>query len=80
MCGAGAVHRAEPDLAGLPDTGLVAWVRADMGLSLDGLDRVCSVDDLSGNGFHLAQAVPTSRPTTGTSAGSPPSRSSRPSS
>lgn len=54
-----------PASAGIPAASLVAWVRADLGLSLDGSGRVCAADDLSGLGHHFVQVVPGSRPTVG---------------
>jgi hypothetical protein len=58
-----------PAAAGIPAASLVAWVRADLGLSLDGSGRVCAADDLSGLGHHFVQVVPGSRPTVGTLGG-----------
>jgi len=50
----------------IPGAGLVLWIRADMGLSLDGTGRVCAADDLSGSGHDFTQVAPASRGTVGT--------------
>lgn len=54
-----------PAGVGIPTAGLAAWVRADLGLSLDGAGGVCVADDLSGRGHHFAQTAPATRPTVG---------------
>jgi hypothetical protein len=48
---------------GIPTSGLAVWVRADVGVGLDGSSRPCSWDDQSGNGFNLEQVNPALRPT-----------------
>lgn len=60
-----------PTAAGvaIPGDGLALWLRADLGVSLDGSSRVCAIDDLSGAAHDFAQVTAGSRPTMGTLGG-----------
>ena len=47
----------------IPSGGLVTWLRADAGITLDGNNGVGTWHDLSGNNNDLRQTNPTNRPT-----------------
>jgi hypothetical protein len=48
---------------GLPTAGLIAWYKADVGVTKDGSNKVSQWDDQSGNGHHLTQPTALNKPT-----------------
>lgn len=62
--------RLSTSSAGIPSDSLVLWLRADVGLGVDELARVCVWEDQSGNTNDVEQPSEGARPATGATLGS----------
>src|SRR5690606_35019884 len=57
-----ATYTIDPSSAPVPREGLQVWLRADVGITLAGSNKVSQWNDQSGNGNHAVQGSSSRRP------------------